>query len=92
LIGRLRIFDSNLYAHSDDNPAEIMTNQHADECLRRFLQTIDEVLANAAIGDAGTDLAQEGAARFGLHPDGNGLNFCGVCASRERPWRDGIRY
>src|SRR5688572_1805166 len=52
---------SALGAHSDDQLAEVAPFQHADEGFGRLLQTVDDILAvaDAAIGDAGTDLAQE---------------------------------
>jgi hypothetical protein len=48
-----------LGAHSDDNLAEVVTVEHPDEGFRRFLQTVDDVLAvtNDAIGDAGIGIA-----------------------------------
>lgn len=35
--------------------------EHSDECFGRLLQTVDNVIpvANAAVGDAGSDLVQE---------------------------------
>jgi hypothetical protein len=50
-----------LGVYSDDQLAKVASFQHADEGFGRLLQTVDDVLtvADAAIGDAGTNLAQE---------------------------------
>src|SRR5262245_64853781 len=53
--------------HPDDELAEVPTLEHAEEGLRCLLQSIDEVLAipDAAVGDAGADLPQEGGEVLG---------------------------
>jgi len=50
-----------LGSHADDEFSEVAAFQHADEGVGRILQTIDDVfpIADAAICDAGADLAQE---------------------------------
>src|SRR6266542_5831790 len=47
--------------HSNDQLAEVVSLQHADERFWCFLQTVDDIFAitDATIGDAGADLAQE---------------------------------
>jgi len=52
---------SHLLGNSNDQFAEVAPFQHAGEGFGRVLQTVNEVLAVAdvAIGDAGTDFAQE---------------------------------
>jgi hypothetical protein len=47
--------------HADDKFSEVTSFQHADECFRRFLQTVDDVLTivvviAAALGRAGQSL------------------------------------
>jgi len=56
-----RIERALLFIESNDEFAKIASFQHADESLRRILQSINEVLAipDAAVGDAGADLLQE---------------------------------
>src|SRR5207249_723896 len=51
----------SLCAHSYNQLAEVASLQHANEGFWRVFQTVDEVLAitDAAVGDAGADLAQE---------------------------------
>ena len=48
-------------SHSFYDLAEVLSLEHPDECFRRFLLTVDDVLAitNDAISDAGSDFAQE---------------------------------
>src|SRR5712691_10120405 len=50
-----------LGVHPDDQLPEVLPLEHADEGSRRALETIDNILtvADAAVGDAGTDLAEE---------------------------------
>src|SRR5215510_9107668 len=62
-----RLAVSALDVHADDQLAEVASLQHADKGCGRLLQTVDEVLAVAdtAVGDAGTDLAQEGGIVLG---------------------------
>jgi hypothetical protein len=50
-----------LGVHADDQLAEVASFQHADKGFGRLLQTVDDILAvaDAAVGDAGSDLAQE---------------------------------
>src|SRR6266849_2927659 len=62
-----RLAVSALGVHADDQLAEVASLQHADKGCGRLLQTVDEVLAVAdtAVGDAGTDLAQEGGIVLG---------------------------
>jgi hypothetical protein len=52
-----------LSSHSDHNLAEIMSIEHPDKGCGRLLETIDDVLAiaNAAVRDAGADLARQSA-------------------------------
>jgi hypothetical protein len=51
----------SLNSHSFYDLAEVLSLEYPDECFRRFLQTVDDVLAitNDAISDAGSDFAQE---------------------------------
>lgn len=50
-----------LGVHPDDQLPEVASLEHADEGSRRALETVDDVLtvADAAVADAGTDLAQK---------------------------------
>src|SRR6267143_1235050 len=50
-----------LGVHADDQLAEVAPLQQADKSCGRLLQAVDDILAVAdtAVGDAGTDLAQE---------------------------------
>ena len=75
-----------LCAHSHDQLAEVATFQHTLSERHRFLQTIDEVLAiaDAAIGDAGSDLAQEFGVVRSFHdskPARLIYFYCFVCVS-----------
>ena len=56
-----RLAVSALGVHSDDQLAKVASFQHADKGFGRLLQTVDDILAvaDAAVGDAGSDLAQE---------------------------------
>src|SRR5882724_91212 len=50
-----------LRCHSHNDLAEVASFQHADKGFGRLVQTVEDVLAiaNAAVRDAGSDLAQE---------------------------------
>ena len=56
-----RLAVSALGVHADDQLAEVASFQHTDKGFGRLLQTVDDILAvaDAAVGDAGSDLAQE---------------------------------
>ena len=77
-----RLAVAALGVHADDQLAEIASFQHADKGFGRLLQTVDDILAvaDAAVGDAGSDLVQECR-----------LVLCSKCVVDEAAQRQALR-